>query len=318
VTSATDVILKPFIQLTITGTSSGMPGAKNDIVYAVPLTDELTATGLGENEELLTDDLNDLDNWNAPLDRVQVNPLIDSQWGPHQGGAILSGVSDPDAIDDPDTPGKKIKSVFMIMDMIFELNDAWNRGDGYLSYDVQVKHAWDPVLTAAMDGICVRWHRPIASTRYQGLGVSFISYTGIGPGFTDYIPDSIKPPDLAGEPLLVVWEQQVVGASVSRRWLAYKNLNLPTPDTYVLGGQGADDGRVFNDLSSLFVRIEERDVNGIKTNSLRVFYADASALPARSSVMGNDSFADRNRWVYPPSWAAGSPGIVWPVNNLSD
>ena len=320
VASGTDAILKPAITLTATGSAaSGYPAGSRQITYRIPITDDIRATGLEENEALVTDTFENLGNWDAPAAGISVHQNLSTNWGVHQGGALLGGAGkSPAPAADPDAPGKQLQSIFLVLDLAAELEDAWDRGGGYLSYDVQVKHAWDYRLAAAADGICVRWHDPDGAGRYQGFGVSFMQYAGIGPAYADFIPDSIKPPALAGRPLIVLWEQAVTGATVHRRWIAWKDLSTPAPDTYILGNQWPLDGQVFNDLGSLFVRVAEETVNGIKSNRIRVFYGDASTLPDRSDVEGNAVPTDTDRWVYPPTWAAGSPGIAWPVNPLSD
>ena len=306
ISESMDIILKPFLEVDITGEIGARPyGARRKIPYAIPIAKL--------QDEMLLEKFKNLENWEAPNDNIQVDEILPSDWGNHQSGALLGGPGKgPDPTEDPENSGKLICSIFLLLDMPAHFEDAWQRAGKFLSYDAQVKHEWHDTLSRAADGICVRWHTPGGTGLYQGLAVSFMNYSE-----NDFIPDNIKPPGLANTPLLVVWEQRVTGSTITRRWIAYKDLTQPIPpdmepDMYIL------DGPVFNDFSSLFVRMEEKEINDVKTNELRVFYGDASRLESRNGVMPNDEPRDKQRKVYPPSWAESSPGILWPVNDVED
>ena len=127
-------------------------------------------------------------------------------------------------------------------------------------------------------------------------------------GFTDKVPDDIKPPGQGeairwrssgsgcpsasktcidngdGEEyeslLLVLWQQNVDAAgNETRRWLAYKNI---TYDYCVKGKQSLSvDGRIVNDGGGLSLQVDEamdtKDGSSVKVNTIKVFYSDTSA-----------------------------------------
>ena len=315
ISDGSDITLKPFIEMAITGYTvdpstlgekeSPYVG-KKEIAYLTPVK---------VPEPLLSESFEDLDNWKAPSpsgdlnDNVRPNEINPTSWGIHQGGALLGGPGYAPA-QVIDLSGKPIQSIFMLLDMIPELEDVWSRNSNFLSYDVQVKHTWGSGMTYVADGICVRWNAPGIPGQYEGLGISFMYYSST---VNDFIPDSIKPPALANTPLIVMWEQKIEAGVEIRNWIAYKNLDL---NDYVWNTVS------FGELSSLFVRVTEgKDTNGIKKNTLKVFYGDAtnsSIKPDRLDTVGNDVPDDRNRWVYPPSWATDSPGILWPDDTVDD
>lgn len=216
----------------------------------------------------------------------------------------------------------------------------WLAGDRRLSYDVQVKHGWGLRLPLGANGINFRWHpHPTLNTLFQGYGISWMYHSGLCT--SDYIANSIKPEGdaTAYKPLLVLWEQTVEGGQEVRNWLAYIRLDQipwygvisspagsppttsPTSyneDPWVLAPQWSGDGQVFNDLSSLWLRVEELiDLSGRKYNKIKVFYGDASyptwangdvfSPPRRrNSDAGSSWYYDWSRKIYPPSYATNN------------
>lgn len=314
--AGSNVTLKPFLQMTVTGYTADPSSlgeedspyvGKREITYHVPINIP---------ESLLIDSFKDLENWEAAsgdlADYVQTGQTLSTDWGVHQGGALLGGPGHaPAQVVDPQS-GKNLQSIFMLLDMAPELEAIWSGNDNCLSYDIQVKHTWGSGMTHAADGICVRWNSPGIPGLYEGMGISFVCYSPPEEsGGNDFIPDTIKPPGLADTPLLVLWEQKIEAGVETRRWIAYKNLG---PDEYVWDTSSG----AFSKMSSIFVRlIEEKDATDNKINTLQVFYGDGTnpaSKPARLGIVGNDIPFDQNRWVYPPSWFSESPGILWPAH----
>ncbi|MEW6264530.1 MAG: hypothetical protein AB1641_15775 [Thermodesulfobacteriota bacterium] len=203
----------------------------------------------------------------------------------------------------------------------------WRCNNYKLSYDVQVKIGWGYQLPSGGQGINFRWHpNPTYTSKYQGYGVSYLYHTGLCE--FDYIDDGIKPSNSTRrQPLVVLWKQTVdSGGITTRQWLAYHIIPhgaataYPDGRDFVLGPQWTRDGIIFNDLASLFVRIEEGyDIRGKKTNDIRIFIGDAATMTTpvnRSSYTGNTNPMDGNRKVYPPSYSPSAPsendGIVKP------
>ncbi len=218
------------------------------------------------------------------------------------------------------------------------VNDLRHSWETYyhVDYDTQVKVGWYMGLQAAVSGLSFRWHETANNSGlFQGYGLAFMRYTynpsgsapDCGTGY-DYIPNSIKPPGLANELLLVLWEQRVEGGVEKRRWLAYADLGTPATypnpragnDLKVVGAQDNVDGLV-NDDSLLMVRIKEqfipRQDNGLyqRVNEISVFYGDAS--PYYDSVRTPNSVAtDITRKRMFPQWIRPDLFPSWPSNKL--
>lgn len=117
--------------------------------------------------------------------------------------------------------------------------------------------------------------------------------------------------------LIVLWKQYYSGSRENRVWMAYKDI---TDDYYATGKQWWGDGRIVNDNFSLFVRAEERTVNGKKNNYIKVFYGDASdEYPTSGGRTTNAiSYDIRDlRGKYIPSWDTGGSADfpTWPPYN---
>jgi hypothetical protein len=192
-------------------------------------------------------------------------------------------------------------------------SSEWSDSHGLLSYTVQTKQGWGYLLDYAVSGICFRWHDSTAyPSKEEGYGISLMYYSdATDPDDTDYdyIPGSIKPfvttsLDRHDRPLIVLWKQFVVNGNEHRQWLAFKEV---TGDTKFLGGQWKHDGMRFNDSSSLFLRIHEKEIDGTKVNDIYVFYGDASTIYTHTADSLNNN---TNRDEYYPTYDGGE--IRWP------
>lgn len=206
-----------------------------------------------------------------------------------------------------------------------QLRQVWNKYN-YVDYDQQAKVGWYKDLPATVSGINFRWHEvPVGSGKYEGYGLAYMRYTynpspGCGGGY-DYIPNSIKPPGLAGKLLLVLWEQRVEAGVERRRWLAYSDLGTPASwnnprtgaDLKVLGAQDNVDG-LLNDDALLVVRVREKFINGRRVNDINAFYGDASPYFGRTP---NTVCPDLDRKRMTPEWLDADLFPTWPSNNFN-
>ncbi len=204
---------------------------------------------------------------------------------------------------------------------------------GTVSYTVQAKVGWLNTMRAAASGLNFRWHA--VGGAYEGFGVSYLLYTSTGCNGSDFISPGIEPAvnaagnavNLAGQLMVVLWEQTVNGSGVPTfTWIAYALLGNPAgqasamEDPMVVGNQSSVDGWVDDD-SSIGVRVEDTFLfTGQRVTDIKVFYGDDSLDAARTTgTRGQDINAtDVTRAAYPPQWAInGSTWVpAWPSLNF--
>jgi hypothetical protein len=212
-----------------------------------------------------------------------------------------------------------------------------------LNYDIQIKMGWDLNLEYAAQGVTFRWHEhPDFPGRHEGYGLSFLRFNSKTQcnNNPDMIPDTIKPGSgnsMKDNLLLVLWQQKVNAAGVETKdWLAYAELGDPSgqrippnlrnprdPDQKVTGNQGWPDGRL-NDNAGIIVRVEDRLINGVRYNDIKMFYTDASPNTFSNDSRSRDAVAtNKQRARYYPKWLeTGSGGAqpainpIWPSNQF--
>jgi Tfp pilus assembly protein PilX len=225
-------------------------------------------------------------------------------------------------------------------DIVDNLRNSWMQYHT-LNYDVQIKNGWDLNHPDALSGIVFRWHEsplfPDTTTyqdTYEGYGLCFMEYNKNDHSSADMIPNTVKPPGLKKNLLLVLWEQKVNASGVpTKDWLAYAVLGQPKsywnpvtkgqrtpadPDQKVTGYQVWPDGTL-NDNSTLLLRVEDRFVTtgGVTTryNEIKVFYGDASEFTFQNDSRTQDSIAtNKARARYYPRWLeTGDGGTLAPI-----
>jgi len=301
--------------------SSSQPGTPNYFSYGPPV-----------NKTIMTNTMDDLSGFNASdLTDVNNNTMVEVAAYVSTGGTHLYWAAFINqgtyAISDGDNPGCTIGFHTARMNATYAnlLQQSWNTYN-HVHYDTQVKVGWYKDFGAAVSGVTFRWHETAnGSGLFQGYGLAFMRYTysasGCGSGY-DYIPNSIKPPGLANELLLVLWEQRVEGGVEKRRWLAYADLGTPASypgtrtgnDLKVVGAQDDSDGLV-NDDSLITVRVKDTFLNGQRVNEINAFYGDAS--PYYDSVRTPNSVAtDITRKRMFPEWINPALFPTWPSSTL--
>ncbi|MBC8439828.1 MAG: hypothetical protein H8D87_09085 [Deltaproteobacteria bacterium] len=251
----------------------------------------------------------------AYKDKWQEVPSITSQklnsvWGSDMTG--IYAVGDNGTIIFLGYPSKPIGGLVLPLSKNKELAKEWSSTSKYLSYSIQVKTVWGDDLDYGVSGICFRWHQPI-SGKYAGYGVSFIRYDSSLNSYNDMIPDGIKPEykgvsEKNDKLLLVLWEQYLSGGAEQRRWLAYKDVTL---DTKVV----KSSNKTPRDLSSLFVRVDEKRIDDVKVNDINIYYGNASD----SNQSPDNKYNNTTRNEYNPTFGpTGSNTIKWPVFDLDD
>ncbi|MBU0463795.1 MAG: hypothetical protein KKE12_09340, partial [Proteobacteria bacterium] len=233
---------------------------------------------------------------------------LNSVWGSDKTG--IYAVGDNGTIIFLGYPSKQIGGLVLPLSKNTELAKEWSTTSKYLSYSIQAKTVWGDDLDYGASGICFRWHQPI-SGKYAGYGVSFMRYDSSLNSFNDMIPDGIKPEyqgvnEKNDKLLLVLWEQYLSGGAEQRRWLAYKDVTL---DTKVV----KSSNKTPRDLSSLFVRVDEKRIDGVKINDITIYYGNASA----SNQSPDNKYNNTTRNEYNPTFIS-SGTIKWPVFNLDD
>ena len=209
-------------------------------------------------------------------------------------------------------PGNKIGGHILPLSKNSELAKEWSSTNKFLSYTIQAKTVWGNDLDYGVSGICFRWHEPV-SGKFAGYGVSFMRYDSSLNSFNDMIPDTIKPEyqgvnEKHDKLLLVLWEQTVTGTSEQRKWLAYKDITL---DSKVV----KSSNKTPRDLSTLFVRVDEKKVEGVKVNDISIYYGNAAA----SNQAVDQKYNNTTRNEYNPTFGpTGSNTIKWPVFDLDD
>lgn len=186
--------------------------------------------------------------------------------------------------------------------------EAWKKNSRHLSYEAQVKMGWYSDREYGAQGIAFMTERGNGRDT-SGYYVSLMRYNNeneilwdlFSPGY-DGIPNSIKPPGLKNQCLLVVWKQEMSG---KRAWLAYKDLTeLGDWITDVTGsiGQG------FADFVTLNVRVTESIVCDKKYSFIQVMRADPKKTNRKSNNVAED--INEKRRFYPhglgvkfPKWS---------------
>ena len=288
------------------------------------------------NQTIMTNTMTDLTGFNSPdlkdasgHTMVQIQSFVGTGGTHHYWAQFMNTGTYPRT--DGDNPGCTIGFQTTRMNSTYSnlLQQSWTTYN-HVDYDLQVKVGWYNDFGAAVSGLSFRWTETAQNSGlFQGYGLSFMRYTYSGSGCSsyanppyDYIPNSIKPPGLAGELLLVLWEQRVEGGVEKRRWLAYADLGTPAiypnsrtgNDLKVVGEQSNADG-LLSDDSLVLVRIKNKFIQGQRVNEINVFYGDAS--PNYDSVRTPNSVAvDITRKRMFPQWIRSDLFPTWPSNKL--
>jgi Tfp pilus assembly protein PilE len=301
--------------------SSSTPGSPNYFPYGPPA-----------NQTIMTNTMNDLTGFTSQdMQDAANHPMVSIQAYVATGGTHLYWAAFTNTgtypITDGDNPGCTMgfHTARIHQNYANQLRQSWNIYS-HVNYDTQVKAGWYQGFQAAVSGVNFRWQETANNSGlFQGYGLAFMRYTysasGCGAGY-DYIPNSIKPPGLANELLLVLWEQRVEGGVEKRRWLAYVDLGTPAlypnpragNDLKVVGAQDDSDG-LLSDDSLIMVRIKDTFVQGQRVNEINVFYGDAS--PYYDSLRTPNSVAtDITRQRMFPQWVQPSLFPSWPSNTI--
>jgi len=230
-------------------------------------------------------------------------------------------------ITDPEDGNCRIGSVIVPLKTTSTsaLRDSWTTY-GSVSYDVQVKVGWYQDLLYAAQGINIRWHESATSGKYEGYGISFMSFNNQTncTSNIDNIPNTIKPGSsnsLRGKLLLVLWRQSVVGGTEKRSWLAYADLGLVNGttgqmnDPKVMGNQASYDSDPITDNVTLVIRVEDKVSGSQRYNEIKILYGDPSTNTNRTSgTRGLDTILTNvYRGSYLPKCSA-SQFPLWPSN----
>jgi len=282
----------------------------------VPTTENLNGIyGNNENDFYVIGDngtiiYNKGEGFQLPNNKVTTENL-NSIWGSDSTG--IYAVGDNGTIVFLGYPSNQIGGHILPLSKNSELAQKWADTQNYLSYSIQVKTVWGNELAYGAAGICFRWHQSDVSGKYEGYGISFIRYDSSGNAYNDMIPDSIKPGfrgvnEKDDQLLLVLWEQFVEDETEQKRWIAYKDIT--------------DDGNVKKtsngtprDLSSLFVRVHEKRVEGVKVNDINIYYGNASE-DSEDDQSADQKYNNTIRNEYNPTFETGPNTIKWPVFDI--
>ncbi len=369
---AQDFILLKTVAMSCEGQygSSGMSATQTETYYS-----RLGSGGELEVEGVLPDFVLDAgfdDYDNGEFEDWEGNAHVNKQsYTSAQGDHIsYAAVMDPVEVWDSQN-SEYIKETLFCLDKQPEFAEAWTNSTNSLSYDVQVKLGSGWLMLYGAMGISFKHHESTTASQDEFYGVSIMKYynwagsggghgSGTNSGYSDYIPDSIKPPGMGTDVsqwrwerlpnpynsywaylpcecsrncnqceardqpltqsnrtdtiLIVLWKQYVAAGQERRVWMAYKDIS---DDFYASGKQWWGDGRIVNDNVSLFIRAEERTVDGEKTNFIKVFYGDSSdEYPTSGSRTTNTVSYDimNLRGKYIPSWDTGGAAQfpTWP------
>lgn len=204
-----------------------------------------------------------------------------------------------------------IKKEFLLLNKESAIRDEWNNAAKYLGYTIQTKIGWGDKLKYTASGICFRWHH-VGGGNYEGYGVSFMKYAPRDHG-NDFIPDSMKPgfkfmEDKSDKILVVLWKQYVQNGIEKREWVAYKDI---TSDFYMY----SESSKGLKDLSSLVVRIQEKNIDGMRINDINIYYSDAYK---NNFFEGDEIYNNILRKPYYPTFTSRPHrGIIrWPIWDL--
>lgn len=214
-----------------------------------------------------------------------------------------------------------------------------------LNYDVQIKAGWDLNLKYASQGIAFRWHKNETCAAavacpsnnpyccYEGYGLSFMRFKDKSTCSGDMIPNTVKPGSSStenGKLVIVLWQQKIgTGNVATKDWIAYARLGDPTnyqnpstqrspadPDQKVTGNQGWPDG-LLNDNASIIVRVEDKIIQNVRHNEIKLFYGDASPNTFTNDSRVRDHIAtNKRRGVYSPQSVNGTINPTWPTNQF--
>lgn len=305
ITPSTPIILKPTLKIESKGTIGFPLKISKKISYFIPITNlNLSEEGSTQTIPLSDepggqDTFQDLSNWNTigSSQYVDVTTSVGTSHG--KTNKAVSFVNT--------WPWSLIKTrYFIFLKPRSEIENYWKEHEKLLTYTAQVKIGWSENLDYSATGICFRWHK--AAYDYEGYGVSFIIYNSRS-NFSDGIPMGLKPPNQEKKLLIVLWKRE----NGNFQWIAYKNIHA---DVKMIGSSWVSSG-ILEDLSSLFVRVEEKRINGQKVNDIKIFYGDASLDPSEPHI-GDKLYNNTNRLAYNPTFSKISKGkILWPLWDLS-
>ena len=271
-------------------TLNGVYGTSEDFVYAV-----------GDNGVILH---KNADGW-SKIDNDVSTETLNDVWGNGDTNGLYA-VGDDGTILYLGSEENPIKKDFLLLNKEEDIKNAWAISK-YLTYTIQTKIGWGDNLKYAASGICFRWHK--VSGKYAGYGVSFMQYAPASES-NDFIPDSMKPDykftdDKSDRLLIVLWKQYVQDGIEKREWLAYKDI---TSDLEVVYDRTYKN---LNDLSSLIVRVIEKNVDGMRVNDIDIFYGDASTKNSEGDTLWNNT----KRKHYYPTFTddAHTDPITWPI-----
>ncbi len=192
--------------------------------------------------------------------------------------------------------------------------ESWASNSFQMSYEVQVKMAWQKNRRYGALGLVVMLENEggLSNGKSEGYYISLMRYLKQNESGRywktwsynyDGIPNSIKPPGEAGQRLLVVWKQSISNGQLSREWIAYKDLS--NRGDWVADVSDGYSGQGFKSLSTIGVRVVEARVADKKYHYLQVLRGDIKDGPARA---GNESGHDINagRLAYFPKNHGGS------------
>ena len=237
------------------------------------------------------------------------NETLNSIWGSDRTG--IYAVGENGTIIFLGYPKNSIGEMMLPLAKNEALSDKWTDKEKLLNYQVQLKSVWDENLEYAGAGINFRWHQSEThSDKYEGYGVSLLRYDSSENTYNDLIPNVIKPEYMASlekndKTLIVVWKQYVEGGAEKKNWLVYKDISDDT---------NAVINQKFKDLDSLVLKVQEKIINGVKTNEINIFYGNASG----EYQTADNQYDNIVRYRYNPTFApVGYTGsIKWPEENL--
>ncbi len=265
---------------------------------------------VGDNGTILYNKGEGFEIVDDPDDEVSEN--LNSIWGSDLTG--IYAVGDNGTIVFLGYPKNTIGEYILPLSRNSDISAKWESANHYLSYTIQVKQIWGDELNYAAAGICFRWHEEQAG-KYAGYGISFMRYDPSSNSVNDMIPDSIKPyfkgtGEVNNRLLVVLWEQYVQGGAENRRWVAYKDISL---DSAMVKTNGTPV-----DLSSLFVRVHEKSIDGRKVNDITVYYANplVSFDPRRAAA--DNLYNNTIRYPYNATFGTNSSELKWPVFDIDE
>jgi hypothetical protein len=232
-------------------------------------------------------------------------------------------------VEDPQNKNHFIGHQVLFFNQKPILGAAWLANSYQISYEAQVKMLWYTFRRYGAQGLALllkSTDSDLAKGKSEGFYVSFMRYhdaaeVGRYADTFNYdydgIPNTIKPPGLAGHRLLVVWNQWEDGKKCE--WIAYKDLDhysgLPGGDTvdWAVDWDDGSSGQCFKDYATIAARVIEARDGGDKYRYLQVLRADPKTGVARAAnTVGEDINA--NRKAYLPQRRGGDFPQWSPIN----